>query len=148
RRAATCAARSRSGEGQDQACSDPRGVVAGRSGASKVAGIMAATAIRKQCPARRPSSGAVTARCGATSRELLLARRHALAELLELLVAEELPGAREHLLLLFLGVVLDQFLEHLGPPGELGARRVGLEQVRQHEFVDGAVLLRRLVEHL
>ena len=80
--------------------------------------------------------------------QLDLARLHALAEFAQGVHAQQFAGAREHLLLLLVGVVLDELLEHLGAAAELVGIHLGRLQVRQHQVAGGAVLLHRLEEHL
>src|SRR5690606_16078541 len=77
--------------------------------------------------------------------KLLLALRHPLAELLELLLAERLLRFRKNFFFLFLGVVLDHVLQHLHAAGELVRRCVRALDIGKHELVDGTVLLLRLV---
>ncbi|MCY1454304.1 hypothetical protein D9M71_713580 [compost metagenome] len=45
-------------------------------------------------------------------------------------------------------MVFQQFLHDLDPPGELDGAGLGLQQVRQHQRVDGAMLFLGFVIHL
>src|SRR5690242_7548251 len=101
-------------------------------------------------PLRWPVFAMVPATMSGRFRPLLqldLALRQLLAQFLERLPAHQRLRAFEHLLFFLVGVVLEQFLEHLGTAGEFFALDVGLEQVRQHQVAGGTVLLQRLEIH-
>ena len=63
---------------------------------------------------------------------------HRLAQLLQLLFAQQLARLREHVALLFLDMVFEQLLEHLDPAGELDGRGRRFLDVGQHQRFDGA----------
>ena len=76
--------------------------------------------------------------------QFFLAGLELLAERFQFVVREDLARPLEHFVLFLVGVVLDEFLQHLGATTELFRIDGRLLQIRQHEISGCAVLLKRL----
>src|SRR3954469_9052005 len=92
-------------------------------------------------------SRSYTARPRASGAQLLFSLGHALAQFPQLGAAENLAPLGEHLLLFFVGVMLDQILEGLGLGGELLESHPILLHFRENEL-DHVVLFLGLEVHL
>src|SRR5262245_50261187 len=79
--------------------------------------------------------------------ELVLALGELPAEHHQFVLADEFPGARKHLLLLFLGVMLDEIPEDLRLGGKIMRAELALVDLGEEEIHD-AVFLHRIVEEL
>src|SRR5690606_18825972 len=79
--------------------------------------------------------------------EFVLTAFHLQTQLIQTCFIEEFLGLREQLLFLLFNVVLQQFLEHLEPPGERNAARVGIQQIWKHQGIDRAMLLLSFGRH-